>query len=334
MQFKRQAYDLLHALSQGADPANAYHETAIFRASHPWNELIGIDAIRAFWSALRRSFPDMERRDLIFLGGHSHHDSRMDPSYTDRTMVASMGHIQATFREDFMGIPATNGAIMLRVCEVHHMSDGKIAETHMMLDLLDLMDQAGIWPMVPMVGAKGIWPGPSTNDGVQPDNMDPASGAVSFQSVLDMHNALLSFDGKNLDSMNHAGFWTEHFMYYGGAGIGACRGLSGFRAHHQIPFLKAFPDRTGAGHYVRIGDGAYALTAGWPSVQATHTGPFLGMTPTGRRIDIRVMDFYHFEGGKISENWLPIDIPHIAFQMGFDVFDRLKHMRGQPQVQL
>ena len=58
------------------------------------------------------------------------------------------------------------------------------------------------------------------------------------------------------------------------------------------------------------------------------------MTPTRRRIDIRVMDFYHFEGRKISENWLPIDIPHIAHQMGFDVFERLKHLTGRPNMAL
>jgi len=164
--------------------------------------------------------------------------------------------------------------------------------------------------------------------------MNEADGRASFQTVMDMHAALLSFDGKNLDSMDHSAYWSEAFMYYAGAGIGACRGLKGFRAHHQIPFLKAFPDRTGSGHYVRLGDGDYAVTAGWPSVQATHTGTFLGMTPTGRRIDMRVMDFYHLIDGKITENWLPIDIPHMAFQMGYDVFEKLKHLRGDPALSL
>ena len=29
---------------------------------------------------------------------------------------------------------------------------------------------------------------------------------------------------------------------------------------------------------------------------------------------------------KIRENWVPIDIIHILYQMGFDVFARLKEM--------
>ena len=334
MTFKRQTYDLLHAIAGGADPEIAYHPDAQLWASHPWNEMSGLPAIRDFWTTLRHSFPDLERRDLIFLAGQSKEDKRVDPSFTGRQMVASLGHLQATFEADFMGIPATNGAVMLRLSEAHHVQNGKIAHSYMMIDLLDLMSQAGIWPMVPQVGAKGIWPGPAHNDGVHPDDMNATAGDKAFQTVMDMHAALLSFDGKNLDSMDHAAYWTENFMYYGGAGIGACRGLKGFRAHHQIPFLRAFPDRSGSGHYIRIGDGNFAVTAGWPSVQATHTGPFLGMTPTGRRIDMRVMDFYHLTNGQISENWLPIDIPHIAHQMGFDVFERLRHLRGQPDLTL
>lgn len=54
------------------------------------------------------------------------------------------------------------------------------------------------------------------------------------------------------------------------AGIGTARGMDGYRAHHQAPFLRAFPDRSGAGHYIDMGCGNYAVTGGWPSVQANH----------------------------------------------------------------
>lgn len=331
---KRAIHDLLHQIAGGADPSVAYHPNAALRASHPWNEMQGIEAISAFWRNLRTSFPDMERRDLIFIAGASKEDARVDASFTGRKMVAGLGHLQATFERDFMGIPATNGVVMLRLCDVHHVVDGKIAESYVMIDLLDLMDQAGVWPLLPMLGARRIWPGPATNDGVRLDEIDTGAGDRAFQTVLDMHGALLSFDGKNLDSMDHAQFWTGDFMYYAGAGIGACRGLKGFRAHHQIPFLTGFPDRVGAGHYVRIGDGNYALTAGWPSVRATHTGEWLGMPATAKRIDMRVMDFYRIEDGRIAENWLPIDIPHMLAQMGTDVFARLKHQLGAPRLKL
>ena len=76
----------------------------------------------------------------------------------------------------------------------------------------------------------------------------------------------------------------------------------------------------GEGHYVQIGDGRFAGTGGWPSVVATHDGPgWLGLSPTGAEVKMRVMDFYAVDEGKIRENWVPIDVAHILMQMGRDV---------------
>ena len=145
-----------------------------------------------------------------------------------------------------------------------------------------------------------------------------------------MHDALLSFDGRDLASMPHEPYWAPGFMYYAGAGIGTCRGIEGFRAHHQIPFLRAFPDRTGTGHFVRVSQGPYAVTGG--VVRGTHAGEWLGMTPTGRTIRVPVMDFYRLgPDGRIAENWLPIDVLGIAHQMGHDLLARIAHYAGRPR---
>lgn len=58
------------------------------------------------------------------------------------------------------------------------------------------------------------------------------------------------------------------------------------------------------------------------------------MPATGKHVEMRVMDFYHLIDGKITENWVPIDILYILYQMGFDVFARLKHLRGDPKLDL
>lgn len=123
-------------------------------------------------------------------------------------------------------------------------------------------------------------------------------------------------------------------MWYGPAGIGTTRRLSGFEDFHQIPFLVAFPDRSGTdtGHFIRIGDGNFAVTGGWGYLQATHTGGnFLGMPPTGRHVIMRVMDFYRCDEVTIVENWVPMDIPHLLLQMGVDVFGRMRHQFRQHQ---
>ena len=143
---------------------------------------------------------------------------------------------------------------------------------------------------------------------------------------MKMHKALGEYDGKNIESMKHAQYWTKNFSWYGPAGIGTSKGMKNFQNFHQIPFLRGFPDRKGASHYIRIEDGNYVVTGGWPSVEATHEGEWLGIPATNKRIKMRVMDFYRLENNRIVENWVPIDIIHILYQMGFDVFGRLKEM--------
>ncbi len=332
--YKRQAYGLLHNLARTGDVAAAYHETAVWTGCYPFETRTERSEIADVWAQLRRAIPDIERRDSIFVAGESQHDDRMGPELTGRPLVATLGTYQGVMRENLCGIPASHGVVTLRFCEVHHLTDGKISQSYILWDLLDLMHQVGCWPIAPSLGAEGMWQGPATSDGVLLDRHDPIQGQAGFDIVMAMHAALGAFDGVDLDSMNHAEYWTEDFLWYGPAGIGTTRGMEGFRAHHQIPFLIAFPDRRGSGHYVRISDGPFVVTGGWPSVQATHTGEWLGLGATGKHVDMRVMDFYRLDGSRIAENWVPIDIIWMLKQLGVDVFARLAHLQGSPRLTL
>jgi len=116
-------------------------------------------------------------------------------------------------------------------------------------------------------------------------------------------------------------------MWYGPCGIGSTRGVEGFVDDHRMPFRLAFHNNRGAQHYVRIADGAYTLTGGWPSVTADHLGDgFLGLGATGRAVGMRVMDFYLHHEGLIRENWVPIDMIDLLRQMGCDVFGRMRQI--------
>jgi predicted ester cyclase len=119
--------------------------------------------------------------------------------------------------------------------------------------------------------------------------------------------------------------WHPKMMWYGPCGIGTTRGLEGFVDHHQLPFRTAFPNRKAGHHYLRIGDGPYSVTGGWPSIRAQHLGGnFLGTSPTGGEVTMRVMDFYLHHEGLIRENWVPIDIIHLLLQMDIDIFARMQ----------
>ena len=55
--------------------------------------------------------------------------------------------------------------------------------------------------------------------------------------------------------------------------------------------------------------------------EALHSGKFMGVEPTGKRIEIRYMDFWKVENGKITDNWVMVDFPHVLAQLGVDVFN-------------
>ncbi|WP_420860661.1 ester cyclase [Algirhabdus cladophorae] len=330
---KQQAEQILQNLAQGTAADQCYHPQATWHGVHPFNERAGTAAIAEVWQTLRAALPDLERRTTLLVAGENLPDARVSTPRTPH-MMACMGSYQGTFVADLLGIPATKGVVHLRFCEAHYLEDGKIMHSTVMLDFLDLMRQAGVCPLAPSLGAEGQWQPPANGRGVKLEATQSEQGHTAMSRVLEMHAALGSFDGKNLDSMPHSQYWTDDFLWYGPTGIGTTRGLSGFRAHHQIPFLQAFPDRAGVGHYIRIGDGDIAVTGGWPSVRATHTGEWLGMAPTGRRIDMRVMDFYRLDGDKIAENWVPIDVIHMALQMGVDLFGRMRHRAGAHPTKL
>ena len=310
--------------------SEAYHPNATWRSSHPLNEQAGLEAIEAVvWRPLLASFPDLERRDTILIAGHSHG--------TD--LVGAVGTYCGTFASDWLTIPKTGRTVHLRYGEFHSVVDGRIAQSTVLIDVLDLIRQAGFWPVAPSLGVEMPWPGPLTADGVRLFDSDPAEGAASIAQTLAMHGTLGAYDDsaglgrEGLIAMPQRTHWHPKMMWYGPSGIGTTRGLAGFVDGHQLPFRIAFPNRRGGNHYARNGDGPYAATGGWPSVYADHLGgSFMGLSPTGRAITMRVMDFYLHHEGLIRENWVPLDIIHLLLQMDVDVLGRLQGFfrRGWP----
>ena len=296
--------------------------------THPINELRGRAAgLERLWMPLRHALPDMERREHFVAGGR----------YRDGDWIACMGHYLGSFERDLLGIPATRGAVCLRYCEGHELRGGQIVKSYLFLDFLDLMRQTGYFPLAPSLGCEMRWLPPRSLDGILLSPQDEDRSRKTIETVLKMHAALGYFSGEPptravLDEMEQAKHWHPNFMWYGAAGIGTTRGLRGFEDYHQIPFLVAFPDRAGSaqGHFIRIGDGCFAVTGGWGYLQATHTGGELfGVAATGKRIKMRVMDFYRCDDATIVENWVPMDVPHILLQMGLDIFGRMRHQHRQ-----
>jgi len=129
--------------------------------------------------------------------------------------------------------------------------------------------------------------------------------------------------------MNLEKYWHPKMDWYGPAGIGSMRGIQGFRNWHQIPFLKALPDRRGAVTKADIffGDGNYVGTTGWPNMQMTVSGDgWLGIAPADQQLTMRSLDFWRVENGLIRENWVLVDILSVYDQLGVDVLSRMREV--------
>lgn len=270
---------------------------------------------------LRTAITGLHRRDEIFIGG----DNIREPG---GQWVGAVSHYVGTFNAPLWGIPASNRVVFLRAGEFYRVENGQITEAKVIVDLIDLMRQAGLQPIPFELGTEMLFPGPATHDGVCPTTGD---GARSLDIVQAMLGALHVYDPETFGSDNQTGqggLWAKDMFWYGPGGIGSNFQWEGFVKDHRAPFLNAFPDRKGGNHYCRIGDGPYAAVSGWPSMTMTHAGPYLGVPATGKALTLRVMDFYRCTPTQIAENWVLLDYVDLLNQMGVDVIAAAQHGRA------
>ncbi|MEM7109767.1 MAG: ester cyclase [Bacteroidota bacterium] len=295
----------------------------------PVNQLQGIDEfIDDFWLPLKASFPDLRRDTHLFMGGESNGriDGNMD---LDNTMwVSATGYFHATFEKDYLNIPATGSKVNIRWGEFCKMKEGKISEAYFLLDLIDLIQQAGFEVLPPSKGKDGLYPPPAANDGVMLTQQDEGISAHSLEHIRKfIFEGLNVFDQEDLKSMGMAGFFHPKLKWYGPGGIGACLNFKEFEDFHQKPWLKAFPDRSVQNLDALIAEGNYSGGSGWAGVKATHTGPYLDCVATGRSISINGLDWWKRDGEVYVENWVFVDMIHLFRQFGIDLLEKLQHMQ-------
>jgi predicted ester cyclase len=112
-------------------------------------------------------------------------------------------------------------------------------------------------------------------------------------------------------------FFAGDFHWWGNAGCGTKNGLQEFQDNWQRPFQAAFSDKVCIDE-ARIAEGEWMAAFG--RQEATHSGEFMGIPPTFKRVEIRYMDFWHVKDGKIVDNWVMVDFPHVMRQLGVDPF--------------
>lgn len=142
------------------------------------------------------------------------------------------------------------------------------------------------------------------------------------QLVDDMVNGLNRHEIGGMEK-----YWSEDMHWYGPAGIGLKPSLKAFQEEHQKPFLHAFPNKE-AFDEIRIAEGDYVAAKGYQ--QVTHGGDYLGIPATNKEMQIKYMDFWRAEDGKLVENWVMIDLFDFLEQAGYNVEKVLKFIGSKP----
>lgn len=125
-------------------------------------------------------------------------------------------------------------------------------------------------------------------------------------------------DGLNDHDIENMGrFFADSFRWMGNAGCGFKNGLKEFQQHWQKPFQAAFSDKVCIDE-ARLTQGQWCAAFG--RQEAIHSGPFMGIAPTGKKVIIRYMDFWKVVDGKIVDNYVTVDFPSIMLQLGVDPF--------------
>lgn len=288
---------------------------------HPFGTIEGPEALYdMLYAPLCAALPDLEFRDAIVMAGLDDHG---------HDWVGCSGHIMGTFSAPWLDIPATGHVIHMRYHEFYRFKEGRVVEVQAIWDIPELMMQARAWPMVPSLGREMCVPCPAPQNGHVPPPWDAEHAEASKRHITAMLHHMIKFPGQGgPEVMEMPRFWHPKMNWYGPAGIGTARGISGFRKWHQTPFLNAMPDRGQFNDQITFhffGDGDFAAVTGWPNMIQTITGDgWLGIAPAGQSISLRSLDFWRLEEGLIRENWVLIDLLDIYSQVGIDVLARMR----------
>lgn len=135
-------------------------------------------------------------------------------------------------------------------------------------------------------------------------------------------------DNKRLISRWIEEFWNErkleladtffdenchtHQLRSGSAPVSEPRGPAAIKAH-AADWLSAFPDlRFTIEQMFAAGDRVFSQL----TVDGTQAGQWLGIPPTGRRVNIRMMTIHRIQSGRIIEDWVLVESLGLFQQLG------------------
>ncbi|MEQ1955009.1 nuclear transport factor 2 family protein [Mesorhizobium sp. CN2-181] len=296
-----------------------------WRGMHPFHEQFGAETVAAtFWGPFISAMTRLQRRPDIFMAGLNELDGLKS------VWVVSMGHLMGLFDRPWLGIRPSGKIAMMRYAEFDRVEAGRIVETAMFFDIPQVMIQAGQNPFPPQTGAYLVQPGPVTHEGLMHGPQDPAEGRATIAAINamldDMRTTDRSKGGEGL-AEELARTWNDDMIWWGPAGIGATYTIPRYVRQHSGPFRETLSKGYQFnGHICRMAEGHFGGFFGWPNLTVVNSGGFMGLPASPNPADMRVVDLYREEGGKLTENWVFIDVLNFLNMQGLDVLARMEGM--------
>jgi len=140
------------------------------------------------------------------------------------------------------------------------------------------------------------------------------SKTQNTKEVID--NMVKALNDHRIDDIGE--FFSNQFNWFGNYGCGTKKGLKEFQDNWQKPFQEAFSEKVCIDE-ARLFEGEWGAAFG--RQEAIHTGNFMGISPTNKKVKIRYMDFWQIKNKKIVNNWVMVDFPDVLKQLGVDIYN-------------
>lgn len=252
-----------------------------------------------------RGFKEVKFNQMIFVG--------------EDTTATTTTYANAMWYGDFGGIAHSGKTVVIRICDFYRMEGTKIRINWMMLDMVDLMLQAGHRVLPKPVLQEGWVQPPQTMDGIPA----PYSAFVNPQDTMEAKKLVTEILESEWQLQNASGaFWAPGLIWYGPIGFGVARGVDEYLTHFLKPLHAAFAT-VDLQVEVLTCEGKFCGAHGY--FHAIHVGEWLGQAATNKKVSLRFGMHWHVDLAqkKVVEGYAMFDLPAAFLQMGVNLFDRM-----------
>lgn len=239
----------------------------------------------------------------------------------ENTTASTTTYAQAHWFGPLVGLPPTGELVRIRICDFYRMKGERISVNWMMLDLPDLLRQAGrrVLPRASVLPDDGWFQPPKAMDGI-PAPYSPLTPPETAEASRAVARALLESEWYARGRAAGApSLWAQDMLFYGPPGIGFAASLDEYRTHVLGALERGFTHRSFELDVLSC-EGSYCGAHGY--LLGTHSGCFLGEAATGRTMRLRVGLHWHIVDGIATEGYAMFDTPALFDQLGIDLLAR------------